>query len=272
VTLEQGVLGFLAFFWILSVSLWIAVTRMDGSEDRLLYIALFSSLLILIIHGLTDDIVYAAGETPLLFILPGIAAAIGSSAKRPIPVPISGRSVIRASAAFASISIICIFMLNPLRAAWNANLGAILMAKVELSGYPTQSWDEGSHSSDLTSSILYFQNALADDPANPTANYRLGLIDLGNRNFAGAISFLQKADRSEPGHRGIRKTLGLSYAWNGQIESATQMLKGVPEMQAESQTYAWWWQTQEREDLSTYAVALNSALARSSSSSPDDTQ
>jgi tetratricopeptide (TPR) repeat protein len=143
--------------------------------------------------------------------------------------------------------------LNEVQAAWYANLGAVPMAKVELAGFPTNRWTSPSVLPDLQQAESTLQAALQSNPANYTANYRLGLISMLRQDFISAAAYLEKANQVVPDHRGIVKSLGYCYAWLGDIEKASLLLDEIPEADNELKVYIWWWETQGRNDLSTNA-------------------
>ena len=127
------------------------------------------------------------------------------------------------------------------------------MAKVELSDFPTSSWDEGTRVDLLSPAESFFTRAVNYEPSNPGANYRLGLIAMLKRDYPTAISHLEIARINDPYHRGILKALGLSYCWNGQIVDAVPLLSLIPESSQELSIYPWWWRENDRPDLATYA-------------------
>ena len=78
-TLQQGILGGLMLLWVyLGSILWLAL-RPGPAPHSLMRIAIISSLLIIIIHGLVDDIVYRTMYIPLLFFVPGLAVGLLAS-------------------------------------------------------------------------------------------------------------------------------------------------------------------------------------------------
>jgi hypothetical protein len=99
------------------------------------------------------------------------------------------------------------------------------------------------------------------DPANPTANHRLGLIAMYRRDFRSAVGFLETAHDQSPGHRGVTKALGLCHVWLGQFDKAQATLEAIPEAGHELGVYSWWWQIHGRGDLTEYASAMQSILA-----------
>ena len=108
---------------------------------------------------------------------------------------------------------------KPMQSIWYANLGSVEMARVELDGWPTGKWDDGSNVALLEPAEGLFHQALSFNPNNRTANHRLGLIAMLKRDFPTAISYLEPAYQIDLDHRGIRKSLGYSYLWSGQYLS-----------------------------------------------------
>ena len=72
-----------------------------------------------------------------------------------------------------------------------------------------------------------FETELAEDPSNPMANYRLGLIlaRMGNRDEA--ILYLKKALGKNVFEPNLLKDLGRIYFLNGDYEEALNTLKGA---------------------------------------------
>jgi Flp pilus assembly protein TadD len=105
-----------------------------------------------------------------------------------------------------------------------------------------------------------FNKALEHDPANRTAHHRLGLISMLRQDFEAAVADLEPALAADPAHRGIRKSLGYSYAWNGELDRAYPLLVALPEVTDEMAVYLWWWGTQGRPDLAGHAIAMEDLL------------
>jgi tetratricopeptide (TPR) repeat protein len=155
---------------------------------------------------------------------------------------------------------------RPLASSLYSNLGAVQMAKVELADFPSGKWEWNDHRLTLDKIQPIFLQALLENPNNPTANYRLGLIALQKQDFSSAINFLQQAYHVEPGHPGIRKTLGLGFAWLGRFDQAQALLKDVPEARDEMSAYSYYWQISGREDLSQNALSLLDLLEKEGAS------
>lgn len=134
-----------------------------------------------------------------------------------------------------------------------ANIGTLQMDAVLLLGFPHGEWERHFPSEQVAPALLHFQRSLAFDPANTTSNYRIGHIALLSGNFYLAVSHLESAFQEDLDHRGVRKALGLAYVWNGNITEGAALLKMIPEAVEELDVYTWWWNTQGRSDLSSYA-------------------
>ena len=150
---------------------------------------------------------------------------------------------------------------KPVLASWYANIGALSLAKEELVGWPTGKWSNGSNVASLHEAESYFLKSLNSDYANQTANYRMGLIWMLRRDFSKAVNYLEISYRTTPSHRGIIKNLGYCYTWLGEYDKALLLLEQIPEAGEEMQTYTWWWNTNNREDLAQKASNMANLLS-----------
>jgi len=278
VAVEQGLLGLLGILSIHIGSIWLILAHLRNHDyaqipHNPLVIALFASLIVMAVHGFFDDPLYGGRGTPLLFVIPGLVMATtqpyqdeyrdhalvkgDNKIKRPYHIkwlPI----------AIAVITIIVAFFIfrNTLLSAWYANLGAVAMARVELVGWPTGQWEDETNVPKLATAERLFNQSMTYEADNRTAQNRLGLIALLNRDFTTAISHLESAYQVDNNHRGVIKNLGYSYTWAGQFDKADKMLVNIPESQQEMSVYIWWWDTQGRSDLSSNAQIMVSRLER----------
>ena len=283
VALEQGLVGALAFCAVYVGAIRSIVTRDWQSRRATLVLAAFSSLLVIVLHGLTDNLVYGRWGAALVFFVPGIACAVArssprtknanTSARRPMP-GLSTLSRRRPWAMGAGVAALVALLTviyayrGPLLAAWYADLGAVHMARSELAGFPPGRRPEGYHLAELEPAERLFAQALHYDARNRTANHRLGLIATGRRDYLAAVSYLETAYQADENHRGIWKALGYSYVWSGQIDQAVELLANIPEASYELGHYARWWGTQDREDLSERAKTAVERLEGSGSPRP----
>jgi tetratricopeptide (TPR) repeat protein len=262
VALEQGIIGALALILVYLGGLRAVFPR---AATSLLCRASFVSLLVLLFHGLVDNIIYDPGGAALVFLLPGIALAASRAegdipGRSPIVDFFRGRGYLAGAVAVAALLIFAFAQRQQLIAAWNADLGAVEMSRVELADFPTNRWDEGQNLDRLRPAEAHFLRALQADPNQRTANHRLGLIALQRRDFATAADYLERAHRADPGHHGITKALAYSYIWAGWPGKAMPLLGDIPEARGEMAVYAWWWQEQDRADLARQAIVVAGLL------------
>lgn len=275
IAITQGILGALAFVavYALSIAALIRPRRLIWSLP--LWWATLTGLIVILIHGLVDNVVYNQATAPiafLAFLMPGYAAALtGYGVAAPTApratAPADLSPVARRRWLWVAVAVVAVLLVvaaatrSTWLAAWHANLGAVDMARVELRDFPSGSFDDGRRVGELGLAEARFQTALAYDPASRTANHRLGLIYLLRRNFPAACAYLEAARAADGGHRGIQKSLGYCYTWNDQPDRAVALLADIPEARDEMGNYALWWRQQGRPDLAAYAEATAARLA-----------
>lgn len=259
IAVELGGLGLAAVVGIYILSAWRLVRPGRAAWSRLLTWAALTSWLALVIHGQVDNVVGYQRNAVLLFVVPGIALAIAGAhdhgTAAVLPVARAPRAAGR-RALLGSGIILAVLLLTTVAATrqtwlavWQANLGAIQMAQVDLANFPSGQWDDGRDIARLLPAEERFIAALGHDPGNRTANHRLGLIDLLRRDFPAACAYLEAAYAADSRHRGIQKSLGYCYVWSGQEERAAGLLAAIPEARQELEVYGGWWNEQGRPDL-----------------------
>ena len=284
VAIEQGLPGLFAFLVILGGSGFLLL-RTPVDEDAnpglyLLRLAALASLVVLVIHGLIDDAYYGERGTPFVWIVAGLAVFTHPNVRTMaglIPSRLDGEHRTlghRRWMWFAWISIALAIVVSgvvtwrQLAAGWLANLGAVRMARVQLSDFPNNQWSGKDTGESLESPRGFLETAISFDPANQTALYRLGLIAMQNQDFQTAIKYLEAAYRQDVGHRGVKKNLGYVYAWGGQYERAQILLARIPEARREMQFYSLWWAAHNRPDLAQDAQEMVRRLANVNSNRP----
>lgn len=258
-TVEQGIVGGLMLI-IIYIGLIVWITRESTPPTKSpLKLAILASLFIIVFLGLVDNIFYDKLFTPFLFIIPGIAFGFINTQRMYSPKltehKTGGRTLL-IGIAFMIVVLTSGFIAlrKPLLSAWYTDIGSVLMEKVELVDFPTGTWDDGGNADLFSQAESSFRIALSYSPGNPQANYRLGLIALSKKDFPPAMNYLQTAYTGDSNHRGIIKSLGLSYVWNGQVDKALPLLSLIPESKQELEIYQWWWSQQNRTDLALYAA------------------
>ena len=271
VSLEQGVLGALAFLAVYLGSLWQLLVRDWRNSGAVLAWATSISLLIIVLHGFTDNLVYGSWGAPLVFLVPGVASAVARSTPQLKTRYLSAgsfctrlatrthfRPLLLLTALGAIVSLLILFATcrQPLLAAWYADLGAVRMAKIELEDFGSGAWVEVANSDEMNLAEELFEKALTFDIQDRTANHRLGRIAAGRSEFPLAVLYLENAHAADRSHRGVRKGLGYTYVWSGQLDQAAAMLADIPEAGYELGVYSWWWGTKDRDDLAERAAAM----------------
>jgi len=262
VFIEQGIPGGLAFLLLYAAGIWqaaLGVIRAKTHPMRVFSWIALAVLVVAFVHGLVDDYLYY-GRGSILALVPLAVAAIPDQPRsKPGRAP---RWFERQAAQVVAIGMAGLLIMNlgQLKSAWYSNMGAVQMARVELKGFPTGQWAGADLVPALAAAETSLVAAVELDPANRTANHRLGLIAMVRQDFSTAAEYLKTANAQAPGHRGIMKALGYCYIWLGEYKRAQIQLAGIPEAANELDAYVWWWQVQGRSDLSERASAMRSKL------------
>jgi hypothetical protein len=265
ITLEQGLLSSLAVIIIIVGSIRVLFA---ASSLTSFHWAASVGMLVFIFQGLAGDAFYANPGTPLLFLLPGLAFMLADTKTDKDPLLFRSfipgkfgqqRSLGLTVLVIGGLTLGYIFR-DQLLSEWYADLGAVQMARVELKSWSPQNTTRHVDLAELMSSETLFKQALQLMPQNRSAQFRLGLIALDQRDFNSAINFLEPGYLAGSRRRGLEKALGYSYAWSGQIELGAGLLADIPEAHEEMGVYIWWWGTQGREDLAQRAAQMAALL------------
>lgn len=268
VGLGYGLLGLIAFVWMLS-RFYHFVFVVEGKGLHKSYFPTFRAAWLgvtaTVIHGLTDATQFSDNRwtMPMLFALLGLTIAMGGPAL--IDEPKTGKNreefVAQADrwkpktlAVFGLVIILAVFW-QSLLSAWYANLGAVYQTRADLS----MKIEANERRVMQTTAINYFQRALRINPAQPSANRRLGMIALDYGRFDMAVTYLEQAYRQEPRNQATLKALGFAYLWSGKLSLAKERLRQVDdqgELIEELSDWSRWWDTQDRTDLSNYATEM----------------
>ena len=264
---EQGWPGLLSFVAVLAVALVAGVRRQRQpalTQDVLVAAGLLG-LAVLILQGIGDGTLMAS-RIALAWLIPAglaVGAPLGAAAS-PAQAnlgPTATRWPARltwALAGLAALACLALLTWHSWVSAWYANMGSVGFARIQMEGWPTNSWSNGQEAPRLAAFEAPLNRALAVDPENTTALYRLGILAGLRRNYPASVQNLAQAHRADPGHRGILKMLAYAYVWTGDLQDARPLLKSVPEAVSEMSVYTRWWGTQGRPDL---AQRANDAAA-----------
>jgi hypothetical protein len=246
VAVEQGLpaMLLLAWMWLLAA---VAVSRLDGlrggpapraASEAL--IAAAASLIVFLVHGQVDDVLYGSRAIlllflPLAFCVPFLAPSRARSAYwRPLAVP----------AGIALVLGLALIWRRPVLSTIYSNLGAVHQHRAELSGYTWPEWpiqDAVRRAVDLSRPIAEFRTALGLDPRNATANRRLGMIELSLGQYGSAVPHLEAAYAAEPGSATTRQLLGEAYLANGRLADGRTLWSTLPDAQGQLAARAFWY-------------------------------
>lgn len=259
VAIEQGYLGGLSFLIIFLASVWFvshAIAKPASKELQLFNWLVLFALVVAIIHGMVDDYLYNQAGAVLALFLAGISVIVKreSHAETKSIKQWDRQTVILVT--LIGVCLTAFLLLNKIYSVWYADLGAVQMAKVELVGFPNTGWADVEIVSQLQPADASLLSSLKSDSKNLTANYRLGLLLMLNRDFRPAATHLETAHRQAPAHRGVTKALGYCYIWLGELDKAQLFLADIPEAKDELDAYVWWWKSQGRADLSEMAYTM----------------
>jgi hypothetical protein len=273
IALEQGLPGLIAFLVVLTCTGWILFT--SQSADRLqnyLVGASLASLAVVILHGFLDDALYGMGGTPLLFLIPGLATSLrftnAVGAQKPGGIAFTHRKrsstargwVLGSALTFLGLGVAGLLYAKPLTSTWYANIGAVAMSRVQLFVWPDSTPDTHITQIRIEFGADLFSRSLDQNPDNCTALYRSGIYAYMRKDFEQAKNYLESSYTRNRSHRGIRKLLGYTYIWTGDILKAKDLLITIPEAGEELGVYTWWWGTQNRADLADLASQMAAQL------------
>jgi hypothetical protein len=233
--LEQGLLGLVAWAGLMLNAIW----PKPASPWRM---AALAALGVMLLHTLADDPFYGYGGAaiPMMFIPLGLLARPHETAPRPRLQPASIAWVLVGGAAIiAGIS-------PGGRARIESDLGALSQTRHELAIYrwpdmPMQDILRRSGGVDLSEALAHYHAALVLDPSDPSANRRLGQIELSQGNYVDACAHLQTAYRAAPQQRATRQLLGECAALNGDRDQAMQLWQSIDVSESQLDIRQWWY-------------------------------
>jgi len=260
--LEQGLLGLLAFGWLVgkavgsnrSVSTWRP--------------AALAALGVILLHGLMDDAFYGYGGWGVLLLFVPLAmlnrSGVATTKSFPTPSAFRPTPVFWSTAALLTLAMVCI---PNLRAAFQANLGALIQTRAELAVYRWPDWPiqdalRRSPGVNLDSAIGHYRAALALDPANVIAHRRLGQIELSRGQYKLARQHLATAYAAAPGQRATRQLLGECYAVAGELERAVALWRTVDVSQGQLMARQWWHEYLGEQEYATRVAQAAAAASR----------
>ncbi len=241
VAVEQGLIGLAALVWMWLIFGWLLWREMGRGRIRPLFGAAVLSLLLMLSHGLVEDTYY--GSRALLLILLPLAFVM-ILPQSEIARATSWRTVTPALGVGALL-LLGLVVFRPIQAAAYANLGAVQQSRAELSVYSWPEWpiqDEVRRQIDLTQPRRTFEQALELDRLNPTANRRLGMLDLAMGQYPEALQKLAIAYQRAPWDNATRQLYGEALVVNGAVGDGAALWQTVDNKRNQLSVRVFWYQ------------------------------
>lgn len=249
VAVEQGLPGLIGYVGLLLASLWALrqymsyspsysiATAGNRANDYLLAAATVGSLVTLAVNGMLDADIYSGYLVSLVFVPAGVGWGLYLARdlrehqpyeyRKPWGVPSSTNLAFLVGIAPFLLFVTAFFVLGGFSTAY-ANAGAVVQTRAELSIYNSQTWamqDQVRRTipEQLQRAESLYQAAIALNPYNVTAHWRLAQIAIAHGNYDVAEQHLAQAYALAPHHRAVRQLLGEIYAIQGKTEQAIQL-------------------------------------------------
>lgn len=242
VAIEQGMAtaGVLMAMWVGMVIGWkleVESSREEGDEGLWAGAALLA-LATIALHGMVDDAFYGSRAVILLFVP---LAFVAPALRRAGWV----RRLNLAVATLALAVLVLAALVPALRADALANLGAVEQGRGELSVYDWPEWrlqDEVRRQVDLDPALAHYEQALALDAGDFTANRRMGQIALSLGDYGEALRYLQRAHASVPWDSATRQLYGEALIANGRVEEGAALWATVNNGQDQIAARLFWYE------------------------------
>jgi O-antigen ligase len=244
VSVELGLLALLALTWmwlLFAAAAWRGLMGPVTRPGRGALGAAILSLMVVLTHGLVDDVLFGSRAVLLLFIPLAFAVPFFPRWKRQarrwvaLALPLGVVLVLALALVWQSSLLSLIY----------SNLGAVHQSQTELAVYTWPQWpiqDAVRRAVDLGRPIGEFERALQLQPRNVTANRRLGMIELSLGDYEGALGHLEAAHDAEPWNEINRRLLGEALIVNGQPQEGAALWDTVSNEQRQLEARAYWYE------------------------------
>ena len=259
VWLSLGAVGLIALVGMILNAVW----PKPSSTWRM---AALVSVLVMLVHGAIDDALW--GYQGILIPVTFIPLAL---LVRPAESNVARRRFQPALAVWLAAAVgLALALITPAgRATLEADWGALQQTRAELSVYrwpevPIQDVLRQNSQGEIASATAFYQQAINIDPGNVTAQWRLGQIDLAQRQYTEACQHLALAYVAAPERRATRQPLGECDALNGQVDQAVELWRSIDMSQDQLALRRWWYETYlgDAESTSRLNLAIAALLER----------
>lgn len=271
VALEQGVLGLLALLgmWACFLRGLRRGRRRDRANGRFAAGAGAAaiSLLAIALHGVVEDALYAQAGV-VLFFLP-LSFVVHAPEWPPqttaaLPAEKTRRRHMKVLAILILIILIGLAGRRLLVSAVYANLAAVQQTRIVLGVYEWPQWplqDEVRRRRDLSAPIGNFEQALRWYDKNPSANRRLGQIELSLGEYEDAVAHLTAAHDALPWDNATRQLLGEALIVTGNVEEGSRLWSSVDSDKGQLQIRLFWYEHIQDQERSERIARVVSGLA-----------
>ena len=248
--IEQGLIGLAVMLWMWVIFAWL-LWREAGRRQIIgptlnwpkwpLLAAAACSLLTIMVHGLVEDALYGSRALLLLFVpLAFVMVLPQTELKKTNSLP----HILPAAA--AALLLLLIFTgIRPLRSYIFSNMAAVQQSRAELSVYSWPEWrlqDEVRQAVDLTPAIQHYQQALALNPRNASANRRLGQLELSLGDYTAAQQHLALAYAAMPWSNTLRQLYGEALVVNGRLSDGAALWATINNDQDQLAARLFWYE------------------------------
>lgn len=269
VAVEQGLPAAVTLLAVWMGAAWLGLQALARSERAPAgLVAGLLGLVVLMVHGTFDNVIYGTRALLLLWLPVGLIVASHQRCRsgllpddgldqrdEEIRRPCSGqakRSFWRrwwaVAATMLAALVVGVLFWRPLAAGWQANVGAVHQTLVELRAYDWHHFDDPTldevrRREDLSAAMAHFERALAADPGQATARTRLAQIALAQSAYDEGLTHAQAA--WEAGHRDrvTRLVLGDALVAQGRVDEAVSIVRGLKwaESRLDGQAFYRYW-------------------------------
>lgn len=236
---EQGVAGLLVFSVIVVLTFrlaWVVSGRQASRSSGPLPLAgAVAMLIVLLIHGLVDDPLYARRAALLFLLVPsGLVTGLWRiTAPAALPGPRTRRARRAGAVLLALLLAAVILARRPLMAAWHANQGALSQTRAELTVYDSAHFDRLTldavrRQADTAAAEAHFARALDVESGNVTAAQRLAMLARARGDFSTSLALLERIAAAGASDRVTRLLLADALVADGQIARAVRIATGLP--------------------------------------------
>jgi len=250
ISIELGIISLTVITYLLLTPLVILIMNRKNiklTSDSIVNVAMFSTYIFIL---LLDDPFWGGGSIPFLFVPLAFLLRDLSNPEREKLF-----KSIQTSLGILAIIIIFSFSLFARNVSITEYYANQQFADLELQGFPN---DVSGYYDPLNEPDRLIQTYLDIAQTNPSssAEYRLGIHFLRERQFEEAEKFLKSAYELHPNHSGYRENFAFNLVWLGDLEEAKSIGMETPKFVDKLSAFANWWKLIGENELSERAQKI----------------